>query len=86
MRSLQRVLVDIAIFHDQVEILVWISDQVQILERIAVYKNQVRIGAFLEYAQRACLVRVARAGEARHSRPGWPPSTAQPTLASFPRL
>ena len=59
---LQRVLVNLIVFHDQGEILVRVHDQVAIFRRITVNKDQVGVSAFCNHIQIALLIGEARSG------------------------
>ena len=51
-RSLsQRVLVELAILHDDPEVIVRVFDELQIFKRVTVHEDQVRIGAFFHDTQ-----------------------------------
>lgn len=52
----QRVLVNLAIFHDDDKVLRCIGHEVKIFERIAVDQDQIRVSSFLDDAKRPCLI------------------------------
>ena len=52
---LERVLVDISVLHDQDKVAVGVGNEVEILQGIAVDQYQIRIGAFLDHAERPLL-------------------------------
>ena len=52
-RSVHGVLVDPAVFHDEIEILGGVADEIEMLQRIAVDQDQVGQRAFLDHAELA---------------------------------
>ena len=51
--SVQGVLVDLPVFHDQVEIPAEVSDEIEVLKRITVHQQKVGQCALLYYAELA---------------------------------
>lgn len=50
MRSVERVLGNLAVLHDDDEVLQGISNEIEVLERIAIHQNQVGGGTLLDDA------------------------------------
>ena len=62
--SMQGVLADLPIFHDQAEIPAGVSNEIEVLKRITVYQEKVGQCALLDYAEPAWIW-VAKTGQSK---------------------
>ena len=62
--SVQGVLVDLSVFHDQVEISVGVSNEIEVLKWITIHQEKVGQCALFNYAKLAW-VRIAKTGQSK---------------------
>ena len=63
----KRILVDYSVLHDQGEVLFRLIEEVEVLERIAIDRQEIRIGAFFDRSEFA-RVGIARSGHGQQFR------------------